>query len=73
MSNKTYLKEAGFLKRILQKFKDRRLAKKFPKFVKNDPALKAQLKKVFNAFDRADRELDKTEELAAYINSKYQD
>ena len=71
MSKKTHLNEVGFFKRLIQRFKDKRLAKKLPKWAKSDPALKSQLQKVFNAYDRLDKELDNTEKLAAYINKKY--
>jgi len=73
MTNKKYLKEVGFFKRIVNRFKDKKLAKKIPNLAKKDPALKAQLKKVFKAFDALDKSLDDTQKLADYINSKYPD
>ena len=73
MSKKTHLNEVGFFKRIIQRFKDKRLAKKFPSFVKKDPALRNQLQKVFKAYEKVDQEMANTEKLAAYLNKKYGD
>jgi len=73
MSNKKHLKEVGFFKRIIQRFKDKRLAKKFPSFVQKDPALKNQLQKVIKAYQKVDQEMENTEKLAAYLNKKYGD
>ena len=73
MSNKKHLKEVGFFKRFIQRFKDKRLAKKMPDLVKKDPALKNQLNKVFKAYAALDKSLDDTEKFARYLDKKYGD
>ena len=70
MSHDRILKEAGWLKTWFNRIKDKAVKDKVQNFIKTDPAMKKQAKKVIKAFDDWEKTLDDAEDLANYLMSK---
>ncbi len=70
MSQDRILKEAGWLKTWINRIKDKAVKDKVRNFIKTDPAMKKQAKKVIKAFDDWENALDDAEELTKYLINK---